>query len=164
MRRSRRKRVDPANPALERFARLLAARGLRLTRAREAIVDAALARDGHFAIEDLVADLRRRGIRGSKATVYRSLPLLTEAGILQPAVFTTESRRYEAAFGKEHHDHLVCRGCGAVVEFESHAMERLQDEVAARHGFVLESHHQQLFGRCPACRDRAPAPRSGGHD
>jgi Fur family ferric uptake transcriptional regulator len=145
---------EPGNleEALERLAAILASRGLRLTKARRAIVEATLARVGHFPIEELVRDLRRRGIRGSKATVYRALPLLTEAGLLQPAVFESDSRRYEAAFGKEHHDHLVCRGCGKVVEFELEAFEELQREVAARHGFTLEAHHHQLFGRCTTCR------------
>jgi Fur family ferric uptake transcriptional regulator len=142
--------------ALARLSVVLAAKGLRLTGARTAIVEATLARDGHFQIEELVQDLRRRGIRGSKATVYRALPLLAEAGILQPAVFEGDSRHYEAAFGKEHHDHLVCRGCGKVVEFELEAFEALQREVAARHGFTLEAHHHQLFGRCAACSAARP--------
>lgn len=147
--------------ALERFERLLARRELRLTPARAAIVEAALARQGHFRIEALVEDLRRRGIRGSKATVYRALPLLTEAGILQEAVVKGDERTYEAAVGRRHHDHLVCNGCGKVVEFEYPAIEILQREVASRHGFELEGHHLQLAGRCPACRARAEG-RGGG--
>jgi Fur family ferric uptake transcriptional regulator len=138
--------------ALARFEEFLARRDLRLTRERAAIVEAALAMRGHFPIEQLVAELRRRGIRGSKATVYRALPFLTESGILQPADVSSETRRYEAAFGREHHDHLVCTGCGAIVEFEYEAFEVLQREVAARHGFELEGHLHQLVGRCPACR------------
>ena len=134
------------------FERFLAGRGLRLTPARAAIVEAVLARAGHFPIEDLVADLRRRGIRGSKATVYRALPLLTASGILQPAVMSGDTKRYETAFGKEHHDHLVCISCGKVVEFEFEAFEILQRDVAARHGFTLEGHLHQLVGRCSDCQ------------
>jgi Fur family ferric uptake transcriptional regulator len=95
--------------------------------------------------------LKRRGIRGSKATVYRTLPLLTEAGIVQPAVMTGDIRSYEAAAGREHHDHLVCLGCGKVVEFEFEAFEILQREIAARHGFRLEGHFHQLVGHCADC-------------
>ena len=134
------------------FERFLESRDLRLTAARRAIAEAVLERDGHFPIEDLVQDLRRRGIRGSKATVYRTLPLLTEAGIIQQAVVTSEATSYEAAVGRDHHDHLVCRGCGKVVEFEFDAIEILQREIASRFGFTLEGHHHQLFGRCAACR------------
>ena len=140
--------------ALLRFQRFLAQKSLRLTAARTAIVEAALQRQGHFPIEDLVADLRRRGIRGSKATVYRTLPLLTEAGILQPAVIAGDTRSYETAFGRVHHDHLVCSGCGKVVEFEFEAIEILQREVASRNGFRLEGHLHQLVGRCADCQAR----------
>jgi Fur family transcriptional regulator, ferric uptake regulator len=144
--------------ALARFERHLASRGLRLTSARRAILSAVLARAGHFPIEDLIADLKRRGIRGSKATVYRTLPMLTEAGIVQQAVITGDTRSYEAAIGREHHDHLVCLGCGRVVEFEFEAFEILQREIAARHGFRLEGHHHQLVGRCPECQQKELAP------
>lgn len=144
--------------ALARFEAFLEARDLRLTAARRAIVEAVMARSGHFPIEDLVADLRRRGIRGSKATVYRALPLLTEAGILQPAVITGDSKSYESAVGGVHHDHLVCRACGRVVEFEFEAFEILQREIAARHGFRLESHHHQLVGTCADCQASEPPP------
>jgi len=146
--------------ALHQFGRFLAERSLRLTAARAAIVEAALERRGHFPIEDLVSDLRRRGIRGSKATVYRALPLLTEAGIIQTAVISGDIRRYETSFGREHHDHLVCRGCGTVVEFEFEAFEILQREIAARHGFSLEGHLHQLWGRCRDCQARGGATGS----
>jgi Fur family ferric uptake transcriptional regulator len=137
--------------ALERFERFLAGRDLRLTAARAAIVEAALARSGHYPIEELIADLKKRGIRGSKATVYRTLPLLAEAGILEPAIVAGEERTYETTFGRHHHDHLVCRGCGQVVEFEFEAFSILEREVAQKHGFRLEAHHHQLVGTCARC-------------
>ncbi len=157
-------REHQVEEALERFERFLASRALRLTSARAAIVEAVLARAGHFPIEELIADLKKRGIRGSKATVYRALPLLTASGILQPAVITGDIKRYEASFGKEHHDHLVCTSCGKVVEFEFEAFEILQREVAARHGFTLEGHLHQLVGRCTDCQARGAAGEvPGGH-
>jgi len=150
----------PGNPvevtrtarALASFERYLATRALRLTAARRAIVEAALAHAGHFPIDELVEDVRRRGIEGSKATVYRSLPLLLDAGILQEAVITGETKSYEVSAGREHHDHLVCRRCGKVVEFEFDAFEILEREIAARHGFRLEGHHHQLTGSCAECQ------------
>jgi Fur family transcriptional regulator, ferric uptake regulator len=143
--------------ALDRFERFLHKKELRLTEARAAIVEAALARQGHYPIEELIADLKARGIRGSKATVYRTLPLLAEAGILQPAIVAGDSRSYETTFGREHHDHLLCSRCGKVVEFEFEAFEILQKEVATRYGFRLEAHHHELVGTCPDC-----AAREGG--
>jgi Fur family ferric uptake transcriptional regulator len=153
--------------ALEKFERFLHRKDLRLTEARAAIVEAALARQGHYPIEELIADLKRRGIRGSKATVYRTLPLLAEAGILQPAVLAGESRSYETTFGRHHHDHLLCGRCGKVIEFEFEAFEILQREVATRYGFRLDAHHHELIGTCPDCLEREahggppPAPAKG---
>jgi len=159
MRQSRNK-TTPANPGGRGpgpLRALLAGRSLRLTAARAAIVEAAAERHGHFPIEDLVADLKRRGIRGSKATVYRPCPA-DRGRIIQPAVVTNDIKSYETAIGAEHHDHLVCRGCGTVVEFEFEAFEILEREVAARHGFRLEGHLHQLFGRCSDCQAREPRP------
>lgn len=144
--------------ALERFERFLHRKDLRLTEARAAIVEAALARDGHYPIEELIADLKARGIRGSKATVYRTLPLLAEAGILQPAIIAADTKSYETTFGRHHHDHLLCSGCGKVVEFEFEAFEILQRDVASKHGFRLSAHYHELVGTCPDCLQQAPAP------
>jgi len=143
--------------ALDRFERFLHERELRLTEARAAIVEAALARQGHYPIEDLIADLKAKGIRGSKATVYRTLPLLAEAGILEPAIIAGEARSYETTFGRHHHDHLLCGRCGKVVEFEFEAFEILQREVATRYGFRLDTHHHELVGTCPDCLAKEPA-------
>ena len=137
--------------ALERFEKFLETKALRLTEARAAIVEAALARTGHYPIEELIADLKRLGIRGSKATVYRTLPLLAEAGIVQPAIVAGDSKSYETTWGAEHHDHLVCARCAKVVEFGIEAFEVLQKEVAGRYGFRLDRHHHELVGTCPEC-------------
>jgi len=148
--------------ALERFERFLVQRDLRLTEARAAIVEAALARTGHYPIEELIADLKRRGIRGSKATVYRTLPLLAEAGILQPAIIAGETKSYETTFGRGHHDHMLCRACGVVVEFEFEAFSILEREVAQKHGFRLEAHHHQLVGTCAECLVKEARPAGAG--
>ena len=153
---------DRTREALERFERFLHQKDLRLTEARAAIVEAALARHGHYPIEDLIADLKQRGIRGSKATVYRTLPLLAEAGILEPAIVAGDAKSYETTFGRHHHDHLLCSRCGKVVEFEFEAFEILQKEVAARYGYRLEGHHHELVGTCPDCV-QAEASRPAGH-
>lgn len=155
------------NEALERFEKFLASKDLRLTDARAAIVEAALARSGHYPIEELIGDLKKRGIRGSKATVYRTLPLLAEAGILQPAILAGDAKSYETTFGLEHHDHLVCSRCRRVVEFGFEAFEILQREVAGKYGFRLEGHHHELVGTCPECLRREtgqpePPPQGTG--
>jgi Fur family ferric uptake transcriptional regulator len=138
--------------AAGRLKTFLRARGLRMTGEREALVRAAIGRRRHFTLEELVEEVVRHDTRASRATVYRSLPILIEAGILQPVLVSDEPRRFELAFGRRHHDHLLCRRCGRVVEFRSSAIEDLQVRVAARHGFRLTGHVHELIGDCAACR------------
>ncbi len=152
-------RID-AGQAAGRLRAYLRSRGLRMTGEREALVRAALGRRRHFTLEELVEEAVGHDARASRATVYRSLPILIEAGILQPVLVSDEPRRFELAFGRRHHDHLLCRVCGRVVEFRSTAIEDLQLKVAARHGFRLTSHVHELLGDCAACRQagRRPGP------
>jgi Fur family ferric uptake transcriptional regulator len=140
--------------ALEKFRAALRTRALKMTSVREAIVRAALTYDGHFGVDELLATLATRGVsEAHMTTVYRTLPLLVETGLVQPALLTRrEGQRYEAAFEREHHDHLICSHCGKVVEFQSEAIEALQREIASRHGFELTEHVHELVGRCSACR------------
>jgi len=140
--------------ALERFTELLRDKSLKLSREREAIARAALAYEGHFTVDDLVRALQAAGVSDAHvATVYRAMPLLVEARLVQPALVAQgESQHYEATFGRAHHDHLVCRSCGRVVEYESEALEVLQREIAARYEFELVDHIHELRGRCGACR------------
>lgn len=151
------RRVDPGDAAA-RLKAFLRARGLRMTGEREALVRAALGRRRHFTLEELVEEAVERDARASRATVYRGLPILIEAGILQPVLVSGEPRRFELTLGRRHHDHLRCRRCGRVVEFRSDAIEDLQLKIASRHGFRLTSHVHELVGDCAACRrtDRKP--------
>ena len=126
-----------------------------MTGEREALLAAALERQSHFTLDELARDVIRRDATASRATVFRSLPLLVDAGILQPALVTGEARRYELALGRRHHDHLMCSGCGRIVEFHSEAIEKQQLKVAARHGFRLDSHVHELIGQCAECRPKA---------
>jgi Fur family ferric uptake transcriptional regulator len=138
--------------ALEQFREFLHKRSLRATNVREGIVRAILARNAHFDIEEIFHDIRARGVNASRATVYRALPLLKEAGIIQSTVKTDDRCRYETAAGREHHDHLICTSCGKIVAFQFEAFEMLQREVAAKHGFKLTDHSHQLFGVCTECQ------------
>lgn len=140
--------------ALERFRAALHARSLKYSKVRESIARAALIYDGHFSVEDLLRHLQADGVRDAHlATIYRAMPLLVESGLVQPALVSkADGQRYEAAFEREHHDHLVCTTCGKIVEYQSEALEALQREIAVRHGFELEDHVHELRGRCRDCR------------
>jgi Fur family ferric uptake transcriptional regulator len=146
--------------ALERFRLLLHERALRFSKVREAIARRALTYEGHFSVEDLLRGLQADGVRDAHlATIYRALPLMVEAGLIEPALVDKgDGQRYEASFEREHHDHLVCTRCGRIIEYQSEAMEALQREIADHYGFELDHHVHVLRGRCRDCR-RAEARR-----
>jgi len=146
--------------AAGRLRAFLRARGLRMTGEREALVRAALGRRRHFTLDELVDQAVGHDARASRATVYRGLPILIEAGILQPVLVSDEPRRFELALGRRHHDHLLCRLCGRVVEFRSSTIEDEQLRVATRHGFRLTNHVHELVGDCAACRRGGRRPKA----
>ncbi|NVB37561.1 transcriptional repressor [Pseudenhygromyxa sp. WMMC2535] len=141
--------------ALEQLHALVKARGLKSSATREAVARAALRRRGHFSVDQLVADLEQSEAPVvHPATVYRVLPLLVDAGLLQVTLISQgQGTLYERAFEREHHDHLICTACGKVIEFEFEAIEVLQRDVAERFGFRLTGHVHELLGTCTACRD-----------
>lgn len=143
----------PANPPLDaQVIAQLRGRGLRVTEDRLAIWrELAAARD-HMDADALYAQLRRKGLKGSRATVYRTLDLFVKADLVSKIRATEQRFLYEIAAGRRHHDHLVCTSCGKIVEFENDEIERLQDQIAARHGFTLAGHVMRLSGLCAECR------------
>lgn len=147
--------------ALDRFRHVLRERSLKSSRVREAVARAALTQTGHFTVEDLLRALREGGVsEAHMATVYRAMPLLLDAGLIQPAlVLNSDSQHYEVVFEREHHDHLVCTNCGRVVEYQSAALVALQRKIAAQYEFALDEQTSELHGRCKTCR-RASADSS----
>jgi Fur family ferric uptake transcriptional regulator len=130
----------------------IAERGLKHSRQRDRIAETFFAMGGHVSVEELVARVRRLDPRISVATVYRTMRLLAECGLAVPRQFGGGQTRYEAALGRAHHDHMICTGCGEIVEFANEKIESLQALVARRHGFEVESHKLELYGRCARCR------------
>jgi len=149
-----------ARRAMTRLDAWLEERGLKHSRQREAIVEAFYAMGGHVPVEALVARVRSRDARVSVATVYRTMKLLSECGLAVARRFEDGQTRYEPSGHGRHHDHLICTGCGRIVEFENERIEDLQRRVARSHGFEVESHKLELYGRCSACR----APASKGRE
>jgi Fur family ferric uptake transcriptional regulator len=133
----------------ERFREFVKGRGLRYTAGREAILRGALGLWGHFDPEGLLAAARRHSGGVSTASVYRTIPLLLECGIIQPVETSGRHSRYELARG--HHDHMLCVGCGRVIEFFSPELESLQDELCAERSFRGTAHTLEIKGYCKRC-------------
>jgi len=105
--------------------------------------------------------LRRDKTPVSKATVYRTLALVTESGLIDGHDFDKGKRLYEPMVGRAHHDHMYCITCGKVIEFEEEAIERLQEMVTQRHRFTAVYHSHKIFGYCAACGGPKPVPKGG---
>jgi Fur family ferric uptake transcriptional regulator len=117
------------------------------------VVDTFFGTTEHVDLQELFEAARKKHAGVSFATVYRAMKLLDEAGLAHARRFgSTKSTVYEVAVGRPHHDHLICSQCGRIVEFVDPEVERLQDKIAARHGFELQAHRHELYGLCTACR------------
>lgn len=133
---------------LERFLR---ERGLKMTSARETVLDAFLGLERHVTAEALYDEARRIDPTIGQATVFRTIKLFTDAGLAKEACRDSGARKYEHAWKHGHHDHLTCVECGAVVEFRDEAIEKAQEAVYAAHGYTPSDHRLELLGLCPAC-------------
>lgn len=142
----------PLQIAKDNFRAYLATQGLKSTRQRDIILDEFLRVGAHLSTEELYLRLREQHPHIGYATVHRTLKLFAECGIAESRHFGDGQTRYESRAGEEHHDHLICTGCGAIVEFENHQIEALQESVANQHGFRIERHRLELYGRCRTCQ------------
>ena len=148
--------LDPSavDRALEQLKAVVRDKGLRRSSAREAVARAALEYEGHFTAEELHSAMRAQGTADVHfTTVYRVLPLLVEAKLIQMSLVSTgHSHRYERAFERGHHDHIICTSCEMVVEFEPEAFEVIQRDIMDLFGFSLTGRIHELFGICRNCQ------------
>jgi len=125
----------------------LAKKNLKLTKQREIILKAFLKTD-HVTAEELHHRISKKKVQMGLATIYRTLNLLCEIGIGQQRYFGDNKTIYDNVLNKKHHDHLICEKCGKIIEFECPPIERLQEKIADRYGFVLNKHRLELYGQC----------------
>lgn len=125
-------------------------RGYRSTGPRQALVRTVAARDRHFTAEELNKELPQVG----RATVYRSLNLMVEAGILCRVLLEDGSLHYQLSH-RGHHHHLLCTECGLSEDLIGCDIEGVLKEKAAEHGFQMEGHWLEVYGRCHRCSSRA---------
>jgi Fur family transcriptional regulator, ferric uptake regulator len=134
---------------------LKSGRKQRTTPERYAILDAVLEIQGHFDAESLYYRLIAGGIKVSKATVYNTLDILKECGLVSKYRFAENTSRYEKAFGRPHHHHLICLECGDIIEFINEKLNKIQETVCTDKSFLAQSSTLQIFGTCSKCRKKA---------
>lgn len=139
--------------SMDAFRHFLASRGLKNTSQREAIASVILGSEGHLSLNEVLDRARQRLPSVGFATVYRTMKLLSECGLVSQHRFgSADESMYERTQDGEHHDHFICTKCGKIVEFEDTEIEKRQAELAVRFGFRVTSHRHEIYGLCSACQ------------
>jgi len=148
--------------AVRIFAEYLTSKDLKLTKERKAVLREIFLHPGHLEAEELAHNLRKKK-SASRATIYRTLDLLVESGIVRRVDLGHGHSHYELELGHPHHEHMICLECGKVLEFSDRAIEEDLNRLCKRSGFEPRSHRFQIFGYCRACRkvDKEARPRRG---
>ena len=134
------------------FRRFLKSKDLKYTIERADVLDSIIARDGVFEAEELLLEMRRRGHRVSKATTYRTIKLLQDAGIIVQALFDSKQAHYQLIYGEEPRDHMVCMKTGRLVGFQSVALTKLRNQICTELGWTPVGHRFQIYAVSPEGR------------
>lgn len=127
-------------------------KGLKRTAQRDLILGVFLRTEEHLSSEDLYQLVKKEDPTVGQTTVYRTLKLLSEAGLAREVRFGDGRTHYEHNYKHQHHDHMICSNCGKIIEFYSAELEALQDAMAAKHKFEVTQHLLRIIGTCAECR------------
>ncbi len=141
------------------FRNFLGERGLKLTKERMSVLTEVFSCHDHFDPEDLYLRIRSSGLKASRASVYRTLSLLVESGLVQRAMRTERGNVYEHRYGHGHHDHMICDSCGKIIEFYSEKLENIQSEICDKNKFNGVSHTLEIRGICERCSEQGSERR-----
>ena len=141
-------------PELAILRKYIEDHNMRYTPEREAIVGEVFSRHDHFSVEELYKRLQKRRLPISRASVYRSIPLLIDAGLISRVFIKNGQSFYEHIYGHEPHFHLRCTNCGHIEEFIEPLLEDLLARLSRNTSFVVERYRLEALGRCPGCRKK----------
>ncbi|MFQ6617834.1 MAG: Fur family transcriptional regulator [Fidelibacterota bacterium] len=139
------------NSYIGKFKDILRSGGFKITPERLSVYMEIISMSEHFDAEELFFRLRRKSKRISRATVYRTLSILQQKGLIRKVSLGKNYSHYEKSGGQIHHEHLICIKCGSVIEFVNEEMENIQDEVCQTYKFTPIKHSLQIFGICKEC-------------
>lgn len=141
------------NDGKQRFLDFLARKRLRITAQRRAIIDTVFATQQHFTAEQLLEWSRQRDSSVSRATVYRTLPLLTASGLVGEMDFGKDRKFYDPNYAERpFHNHIVCLDCARIVEFDSDKLGEMEAEIRERFGFLVQSRRLYISATCEEFR------------
>ncbi|MZG29230.1 MAG: transcriptional repressor [Nitrospinae bacterium] len=139
---------------LDIFKDFLHQQQLNWTPQRKKILEVLLSCEKHISIELLHEKIQERYPSIGISTLYRTLKLLVDCGLVESHSFKSGKKTYELILNVGHHDHLICTQCETTIEFEHPLIERYQMEICERYNFILMSHKMDLFGVCKDCRNK----------
>ena len=146
--------IEVSSSPRERFVEYLQSRGQRVTPQRMQLLDQIFQRHDHFDADELIATVGQAGdSKISRATVYRTLAELVEAGLLREMNLSGR-KVYEHDYGYPQHDHLHCKKCDKLIEFASDELVALREAVAREHGFRVTGHRLIITGVCAECAQK----------
>jgi Fur family ferric uptake transcriptional regulator len=125
--------------------------GHRRTAPRRALADLIAEREGHFTAEALLEDSRSRHLGVDRATIFRSLDLLAELGVVERLDLPTGEHAFVACEARHHH-HVVCSSCGRSTGVTDHGLERIAAAIGDATGYRIDTHRLELFGTCAGCQ------------
>ena len=135
----------------DKFRDYLKEEGLKFTPERETVLREIFSLHKHFDVDELYLKVHKKDRRLSRATIYRTLPLLIKSGLIVETFRCLGKGSYEHVFGRSHHDHMVCMKCGKIIEFSNEKIEKLQEEVCKKYGFKSVEHKLGIKGYCRKC-------------
>lgn len=148
--------------AKKKFLDFLEKKSLRITAQRRVIVETVFETDEHFTAEQLLDWSRAKDKSVSRATVYRTLPLLTESGLVREMDFGKDYKFYDPNYADHpNHNHIICQDCEKIVEFENEKIERLEEEISHRLGFSVKSQRLQITGSCDELKKLGACKKKG---
>lgn len=141
----------------EIFGSYLKERNQRQTPERFLVLEEIYQSDGHFDADDIFFNMKNSQSRVSRATVYNTLDLLVEAGLVQKHQFGENHYVYERSYAYQQHDHIICKECGNVIEFCDPRIQEIKTMMEHMHDFNITGHSLHFFGTCSdedACKKR----------